>query len=404
LEEFKLDDSKPVTAKYHIKVKFEVDGIVEKSDVIGAVFGQTEGLFGADLDLRELQKTGRIGRIEIEMESSRNKTQGTIVIPSSLNRTSTALIAAAIESVDRVGPCAARTTLETIEDEREKKRTVIIARASSILKEWNIESVSSTDKILKQISKAVKPAEITSFGPEGLAAGPAVPASESIIIVEGRADVAKLLKSGINNVIASDGAKVPESIIELSKQKEVTAFLDGDRGGDILLKEMLQVADIDYVARAPRKKEVEELTPEEILEILRKRIPVEKLKKRVKRKPAKKVEDMARARTVQQQRAVAVPSTIFDVMSSLKGTLEAVILDENMKTIAKTPVSDLYEKVKEIDRAETVLFDGVITQRLVNIASDKGVKRIIGGRISDVVKRPVGVQLLTPADLAKKKD
>jgi len=256
-----LDDSKPVTAKYHIKVKFEVDGIVEKSDVIGAVFGQTEGLFGADLDLRELQKTGRIGRIEIEMESSRNKTQGTIVIPSSLNRTSTALIAAAIESVDRVGPCAARTTLETIEDEREKKRTVIIARASTILKEWNIESVSSTDKILKQISKAVKPAEITSFGPEGLAAGPAVPASESIIIVEGRADVAKLLKSGINNVIASDGAKVPESIIELSKQKEVTAFLDGDRGGDILLKEMLQVADIDYVARAPRKKEVEELTP-----------------------------------------------------------------------------------------------------------------------------------------------
>ena len=399
-----MDDSKPVTAKYHIKVKFEVDGIVEKSDVIGAVFGQTEGLFGADLDLRELQKTGRIGRIEIEMESSRNKTQGTIVIPSSLNRTSTALIAAAIESVDRVGPCAARTTLEKIENEREKKRTVIIARASAILKEWNIESLSSTDKILKQISKAVKPAEITSFGPEKLPAGPDVPASESIIIVEGRADVAKLLKSGINNIIASEGAKVPESIIELSKQKEATAFLDGDRGGDILLKELLQVADIDYVARAPRKKEVEELTPEEILEALRKRIPVEELKKRVKRKPAKKVEGVARARTVQQQRAVAVPSAIFDAMSSLKGTLEAVILDENMKTIARTPVSDLYEKVKEINRAETVLFDGVITQRLVNIASDKGVKRLIGGRISDVVKRPIGIQLLTPANLAKKED
>ncbi|MDH5769874.1 MAG: DNA primase DnaG [Candidatus Bathyarchaeota archaeon] len=400
-----MDESKPVTAKYHIKVKFEVDGIVEKSDVIGAVFGQTEGLFGADLDLRELQKTGRIGRIEIDMESSRNKTQGTIVIPSSLNRTSTALIAAAIESVDRVGPCAARTTLEKIEDEREKKRSFIIARASAILKGWNIESLSSTDKILKQISKAVKPAEITSFGPEGLPAGPAVPASESIIIVEGRADVAKLLKSGINNIIASEGAKVPESIIELSKQKEVTAFLDGDRGGDILLKELLQVADIDYVARAPRKKEVEELMPEEILEALRKRIPVEELKKRIKRRPAKKkVEDMARARTVQQQRAVAVPSAIFDAMSSLKGTLEAVILDENMKTIARTPVSDLYEKVKEIDRAETVLFDGVITQRLVNIASDKGVKRIIGGRISDVVKRPIGIQLLTPANLAKKED
>ena len=388
-----MDDSQPVT-KYHIRVKFEVDGIVEKSDVIGAVFGQTEGLFGADLDLRELQKTGRIGRIEIEMESSRNKTQGTIVIPSSLNRTSTALIAAAVESVDRVGPCAARATLETIEDDREKKVSSIVARASAILKDWNIESLSSTDKILKQISKAVKPAEVTSFGPEGLPAGPAVSESDSIIIVEGRADVAKLLKSGIDNVIASEGAKVPESIIELSKQKEVTAFLDGDRGGDILLKELLQVADIDYVARAPRKKEVEDLMPEEIFEMLQKRVPVERLKEKVKRVPTKKtVEGM-----------VAVPSTIFDAMSSLKGTLEAVVLDENMKTVARTPVSELYEKIKEIDKAETVLFDGVVTQRLVDIASDKGVKRIIGDRISDVVKRPIGIQLLTTTDLAKKED
>jgi len=387
-----LDDSQPVTAKYNIRVKFEVDGIVEKSDVIGAIFGQTEGLFGTDLDLRELQKTGRIGRIEIEMKSSRNKTRGTILIPSTLDRASTAIVAAAIESVDRVGPCAARATLEKIEDEREKKRTTIIARASDILKEWNIESSSSTDKILKELSTVVKPAEIGSFGPEGLPAGPAVSTSESIIIVEGRADVAKLLKSGVDNVIASEGAKVPESIIELSKQKEVTAFLDGDRGGDILLKELLQVADIDYVARAPRKKEVEELTSEEILEALRNRLPVEKPEK-FELKPANRVEG-----------AVAVPSAILATMSSLKGTLEAVILDGKMKSIARTPVSDLYKKLEEIEGAETVVFDGVITQRLVDIASDKGVKRIVGDRASDVVKRPVGIQLLTPADLVKEED
>jgi len=387
-----LDDSQPVTAKYNIKVKFEVDGIVERSDVIGAIFGQTEGLFGSDLDLRELQKTGRIGRIEIEMKSSRNKTRGTILIPSTLDRASTAIIAAAVESVDRVGPCAAKATLEKIEDEREKKRTTIVARASDILKGWNIESSTSTDKILKELSTAVKPAEISSFGPEGLPAGPAVSASESIILVEGRADVAKLLKSGVDNVIASEGAKVPESIIELSKQKEVTAFLDGDRGGDILLKELLQVADIDYVARAPRKKEVEELTSEEILEALRNRLPVGKPEK-VELKPANRVEG-----------AVAVPSAILDTMSSLKGTLEAVILDGNMKSIARTPVSDLYKKLEEIDGAETVVFDGVITQRLVDIAIDKGVKRIVGDRASDVVKRPVGIQLLTPADLVKGED
>ena len=387
-----MNDSQPVTAKYNIKVKFEVDGIVEKSDVIGAIFGQTEGLFGSDLDLRELQKTGRIGRIEIEMKSSRNKTRGTILIPSTLDRASTAIIAAAVESVDRVGPCAARATLEKIEDEREKKRETIVARASDILKGWNIESSTSTDKILKELSTAVKPGEISSFGPEGLPAGPAVSASESIILVEGRADVAKLLKSGVDNVIASEGAKVPESIIELSKQKEVTAFLDGDRGGDILLKELLQVADIDYVARAPRKKEVEELTSEEIFEALRNKLPVGKPKK-FEPKPANRVES-----------AVTVPSAILDTMSSLKGTLEAVILDGNMKSIARTPVSDLYKKLEEIDGAETVVFDGVITQRLVDIASEKGVKRIVGDRASDVVKRPVGMQLLTPADLVKGED
>jgi len=392
LEVFELNDSQPVTAKYNIKVKFEVDGIVEKSDVIGAIFGQTEGLFGSDLDLRELQKTGRIGRIEIEMKSSRNKTRGTILIPSTLDRASTAIIAAAVESVDRVGPCAARATLEKIEDEREKKRETIVARASDILKGWNIESSTSTDKILKELSTAVKPGEISSFGPEGLPAGPAVSASESIILVEGRADVAKLLKSGVDNVIASEGAKVPESIIELSKQKEVTAFLDGDRGGDILLKELLQVADIDYVARAPRKKEVEELTSEEIFEALRNKLPVGKPKK-FEPKPANRVES-----------AVTVPSAILDTMSSLKGTLEAVILDGNMKSIARTPVSDLYKKLEEIDGAETVVFDGVITQRLVDIASEKGVKRIVGDRASDVVKRPVGMQLLTPADLVKGED
>ncbi len=389
-----MDVSQPINAKYNIRVKFEVDGIVEKPDVIGAIFGQTEGLFGADLDFRELQKTGRIGRIEIELESSRNKTRGTIVIPSTLDRASTALIAATVESIDRVGPCAAKATLEKIEDEREEKRKAIIARASQILKEWNIKSSSSTDEILKQLSQVTRPATIISFGSEGLPAGPAVSTSKSIIIVEGRADVAKLLKSGINNAIASEGVRVPESIIELSKKKEATAFLDGDRGGDILLKELLQVADIDYVARAPRGKEVEELTPEEVFEALRNKVPAEELRKKVKPKYGKK----------EAGGPVAVEGAIFDMMSSLKGTLEAIILDENMNTIMRTAVSDLCEKLKKVDGADTILFDGVITQRLVDIASDKGVKRIIGDRISNTVKRRVKMQLLTPADLVKRED
>ena len=94
----------PFTVKYVISANFEVEGVVEKPDVIGAVFGQTEGLFGSELDLRELQKTGRIGRIEIQLKSQKDKTKGKIIIPTSLDRVSTAIIAASIESIERIFP------------------------------------------------------------------------------------------------------------------------------------------------------------------------------------------------------------------------------------------------------------------------------------------------------------
>ena len=76
--------SQTITPKYVIKASFEVEGVVEQPDVIGAIFGQTEGLFGPELDLHALQKSGRIGRIEIEMETKQDKTTGSIMVPTSL--------------------------------------------------------------------------------------------------------------------------------------------------------------------------------------------------------------------------------------------------------------------------------------------------------------------------------
>jgi len=52
-----------------IRAKIEIEGVVDKPDVVGAIFGQTEGLLGEDLDLRELQRTGRVGRIQIAVKS-----------------------------------------------------------------------------------------------------------------------------------------------------------------------------------------------------------------------------------------------------------------------------------------------------------------------------------------------
>jgi DNA primase len=377
-----MGDSQAISPKYIIQAKLEVEGVVEKPDVIGALFGQTEGLFGPDLDLRELQKTGRIGRIEIKLESKQDRTYGTIIIPISLDKASTSLMAAIIESVDRVGPCAAKIILEKIDDEREQKREDIVKRAQNILHGWTIDSLSTTEETLRKMIDTIKPVEVVNLGPENLSAGPDALTSNSLILVEGRADVINLLKCGIRNVIAIEGAKIPEAIIKLireNKDREITAFLDGDRGGDLILKELLQIADIDYIARAPKDKEVEDLSPKEIIKALKEKVP------------AKKV--------FEKKKVVPIDDNIKEVVDKLKGTLEAVILNEKLETIIRAPVSELCKILKEIEGAYMIVFDGVITQRLIDIAEEKGVKRIIGDRVSEITKRPVNTQLLTFSEI-----
>ncbi len=375
--------SQTFTIKYVIHAKFEIEGVVEKPDVIGAVFGQTEGLFGPELDLRELQKSGRIGRIEIELHSKNDKTTGTITIPTSLDRVSTALIAASIESINRVGPCASKVTLEKIEDVREARRKVIIDRAKEILHKWTIEAMPSVDDIFKEVSETLKIAKVEKYGPEELSAGPEVDSSKELILVEGRADVINLMRCGMLNVIALEGAKVPDTIKKLSKEKEITAFLDGDRGGDLILKELLQVTDIKHIARAPRGKEVEELNCKEIFEALEAKAPIEETYK-----------------PKREKQKIEVPTEITQIIKGLESTLEAVLLNEKMEQIERLPVSQLAEKLQQTEGVDTVVFDGIITQRIVDVASEKNIKRIIASRISEAVKPALNVQLITFPDLA----
>jgi DNA primase len=373
--------SQTFTIKYVIHAKFEIEGVVEKPDVIGAVFGQTEGLFGPELDLRELQKTGRIGRIEIELHSKNDRTTGSITIPTSLDRVSTALIAASVESINRVGPCGAKVSLERVEDVREARRKIIIDRAKEILHKWNIESMPSVDEVYKEISNTMKLGKVEKYGPEELPAGPGLDSSKEIVIVEGRADIINLMRCGINNTVALEGAKVPESIKKLSKEKECTALLDGDRGGDLILKELLQVTSIRYVARAPRGKEIEECNCKEISEALDNKISVTEVFKPKRERPK-----------------TEVPEAIGKAAKALQGTLEAVLLNDKMEQIEQLPVSQLAEKLQQTSNVDTVIFDGIITQRIVDIAGEKNIKRIVASRISEAVKPVLNVELITYQD------
>jgi DNA primase len=378
-----MGSSQGVTVKYVVQAKFEIEGVVEKPDVIGAVFGQTEGLFGPELDLRELQKSGRVGRIEINLSSKQDKTTGTIIIPSSLDRVSTAILAASIESINRVGPCDAKVTLEKVEDVRDSRRKVIIDRAKAILHQWNIETMPSTDEVFREVSETLRATKVEKYGKDELTAGPNVEGAKEIFVVEGRADVINLLRCGILNVVALEGAKVPETIIKLCKEKEVTAFLDGDRGGDLILKELIQVTDTKYVARAPHGVEVEELNCKEITAALEHKVLMEQLKGGGRR----------------EKRRVLVPKQIVEVAKELEGTLEAVLLNEGMERMDRLPVSELAEKLQQAENIDTVVFDGVITQRLVDVAVQKKVNYLVAARISDVVKQPLNVHLITFADI-----
>ena len=377
-----MGSSQTLTVKYVVQASFEVEGVVEKPDVIGAVFGQTEGLFGAELDLRELQKSGRIGRIEIELKSEKDKTTGSITIPSSLDRVSTAILAASLESINRVGPCAAKVSLDKVEDIRDARRRAIIERAKSILKEWTIEAAPDTDEVFKEVSETLRLARVETYGQDQLPAGPDIESAKEIIIVEGRADVIRLMKYGIQNTIALEGAKVPDTIIKLSREKECTALLDGDRGGDLILKELMQVTNVKYIARAPPGKEVEESSLKEIEEALKNRVPMMEAKGEKK-----------------EHRKILVPKQIVKATKDLEGTLEAILLNEKMKQIERIPVSELAEKLQQAKAVDTIVFDGVITQRLMDIADERNIKYLVAARVSEAVKQPLNVHLLTFADI-----
>src|SRR3989304_1390017 len=246
----------PVSIKYMIHATFRVEGALEKPDVIGAIFGQTEGLLGSELEMRELQKEGKIGRIEVELERRDKITTGIIKIPTALDQSETTLIAAAVETIEKIGPCDAQIQVERIEDVRGNKRDYIIERAKKLMSE--LKGTTDSREISKEIKESARTADVKEYGEEKLSHGDI--SGNEVIVVEGRADVLNLMRAGVSNVIAMNGTKLPESIKELSQEKEITLFVDGDRGGKLIAKNVTDNARIKYIEVAPQGTEVEELT------------------------------------------------------------------------------------------------------------------------------------------------
>jgi len=385
-------------------LKFKIEGIVEKADIIGAIFGQTEGLFGPELDLNELQKNWKIGRIELNAQSKNDLVTGEVTIPSSADITMTSLIAAAIESVEKVGPCNAKFQLVSIEDIRATKRKQITERAKEILKDWYIKSSSEGERAQNEVYETLKPNKVVEFGEDKLPAGPLANESKDIILVEGRADIINLMRAGFENTIALNGVKLPDSVIKLKGKRNFTAFLDGDRGGDLIQKEVEQMLGKVPVLRAPAGKEVEELTPSQIKEILDSHLSrVEAVKAEVKLKGEPRGEQKVEPKVEPKVEAPPIDKELLgkvkELYPSLRETLEGCILDDKLNVLARLPVNDMVRNLQMTKDGAYIIFDGIVTQRAVESASKANYKAMVGYKLSEGLDVPQTIRVYTFSQL-----
>ncbi len=436
----------PVAAKYIVHSTIFIDGVVDRPDVIGAIFGQTEGLLGNELELRELQRSGRIGRIEVNVNTSSGKTNGEIIIPSSLDKTETAIIAAALEIIQRIGPCNAKIEVKKIEDVRTSKRQFVIERAKELLRSLTQETLPDSQELADEVAQSVRMLEAMEYGRDRLAAGPAIEESEEIIIVEGRADVLNLLKHGFKNAIAMNGTSCPDTIVELTKRKSTTVFVDGDRGGDLIIRGLFSVCDVDFVCKAPDGKEVEELAKKEIHKALRSRVTAEqaKLDLGLDDKGGLKEEPSVRAYPSRApemrsaslpprrpadnenrisptpvpgrfQRVGSVPSAVpsrskevaitaeekrifKSTLEDLFGTRGACIFDQKLNVLGKVPLSELSTTIKSLNGGVYALaLDGAVDIDLVRLAEKLGISHVIGS--ASKVKEASRVNIVTDEQL-----
>ncbi|PJE81693.1 hypothetical protein COU58_01245 [Candidatus Pacearchaeota archaeon CG10_big_fil_rev_8_21_14_0_10_32_42] len=367
----------PVSIKYMIHATLNAEGSLEKPDVIGALFGQTEGLLGADLEMRELQKEGKIGRIEVDLEKQEKRTIGVIKIPTALDQSETTLIAAAIETIERVGPCDAQIEIDKIEDVRGNKRDYILERAKKLM--MGIEGSTDSRDISNIIKDSTKIAGVKEYGNNKLAHGGDLENRE-LIVVEGRADVINLIRAGIHNVIGMNGTKLPDEIRELGKEKEITLFVDGDRGGKLIAQNVCENANVKYIASAPDGKEVEELTSKEILMNLRKRVPARDFFSAFDRNARfQNHSSNVRAEIVEEKIELTAENKekLKEISKNLEGSGKAVLLDRNLKELKNVSHKSVSASLKREKGAVIIVTDGSATGTMLKSAEESGIQIVV---------------------------
>ena len=383
--------------KYVIHATIRTDGTVARKDVVGAIFGQTEGLLGEELQLRQLQRTGRIGHVDVILHQNTGKGNGEIQLSSSIDQVSTAVIGAALETIDRIGPCKAIIKVKKIENITSVKKDTVIDRAKELLLDIVNSGADESKNILDEVRSVLNLGKEADY--KGMTAGPNVTKSEAIIIVEGRNDVRNLLKYDIKNAIATMGSGIMPELVELAKSKKtVTAFLDGDRGGKLLLMELQgeMGKSLTHVAFAPTSREVEHLEMKVVPKALSQKETAGKVVARIKTE-INRDDDRAVGRG---QEALAAPDEVKAWAGMLDGLPQnqAVIVQEDGSGSEPIGARGLETALSDSTGAQGLVFAGKVTARIFDLASGAGIESVLGRSVGKVTRKS-GVQAYAADDL-----
>jgi DNA primase len=368
-------------AKYMIHATIKADGTIQRKDVVGAIFGQTEGLLGEELQLRKLQRTGRIGHVDVDLKSNKGKVSGEILLPSSLDQVSTAVIGAALETIERIGPCKATIKVATIENIHSVKRDTVIDRAKDLLLGIVNEGSNDSKSILDEVRSVLTLGTETNIS--GMTCGPNAADSDALIIVEGRNDVRNLLKFGIKNSIATMGANVKDELVALAKGKSnVTAFCDGDRGGKLLLMELSGALgkSLTHVAIAPESREVEHLEGKVVTKCLNQKEAASKAINRIKAQLEADDSGQRPAKAGASNGSVEVPDNIREWsahMGDLKKNYALLILEDGSAS-EQIGASKLADFAADVEGAQCLIVNSKISARMVEIAEVGAIPSVLG--------------------------
>ena len=374
---FNKGGSKSKAMKYMIHASLEIDGSVQRKDVIGAIMGQTEGLLGDDLELRKLQRTARIGHVDVEMEVIKDRTAGGIPIPSSMDNVETAIIASSLETIDRIGPCNAIIRVTDIHDIRAVKRTNVVDRAKELLLKM-VSSGSATSKtVIEEVRSVLTTQQVTDH--HGLTCGPNAVSSESLIIVEGRNDVRNIINYGIKNAISTDGAgNIKPELIELANSKAtVIVAIDGDRGGEMLFQQLYSTLKVDFVAQAPVGQEWELLPQKTVTKCLSMKVEATRFLKQIEAKESVGDQVATEVLAAGQEPAPKKAKELFHHMGEL-ASKKAIIVYVDGTLSEPIGATKLAKEAEQADGAVAIVFNGPLSDRMVEIASTSAIETLVG--------------------------